>query len=441
MKKRSIGCLCSCEADCSECGGCTGLECVISDVTGWQTSKIDNVQSGAAECIDGDWRIPVGTADGSGVYRDSAGAVLPSGTALYVTFDGPNCGREWSSSWRGRATNPNDFQEYTAAITGSFDCNTCSGAQTGIARQYFWEDDGVAICSFTGVGCGGNPDTNVCDAPDDDCAATDQICEKVSITSFTAENDHATHLFEFDQVAGYKPHWYDSNKGLVPCTVVYTNSTTPASNYTRLGFAEIEGTANSYSNTVRLFTGRVNEVLADGDLEGKFREVGNPCSGTHSGSEAAETPFVGSIGDLDWSYSQAANECEDEPSQNCCGVAECGYTGMTAFTIEDTDSLAVSTYEWVMQSYIKTSSCTFTMSMDDVSGNGGGTTTWYMTIKTFPSGGRGQFVLEAAFGDTYNNGFIDVTFTDCALIQSVNGAGNFGIGCPITATFTDAGSC
>jgi hypothetical protein len=79
--------------------------------------------------------------------------------------------------------------------------------------------------------------------------------------------------------------------------------------------------------------------------------------------------------------------------------------------------------------------------MDDVSGNGGGTTTWYLNVKTFPSGGTGQFTLEPAFGDTYNNSFITVTFTNCNLVQSVNGAGDFSVACPITATFINSGTC
>jgi len=440
MKKRSIGCQCTCTAVCDECSGCVGLECVISNITGWQCSKTTKVQTGAAECISGDWRLPVGTADGTGVYRDSSGTPLASGTNLYITFDGTNCGRGWSSSWYGARTNPSDFTSYTSSITGSFNCTTCNGAQTGVAQQYFWEEDGLAICSFTGSGCNGNPDTNVCDAPDDNCAATNQICEKVSIASFTADNDDVDHIFEFDQVAGYKPHWYDSKTGLVPCTVVFTDVGTPANSYTRLGFAKVDGIDNSYSNTVELYAGEV-QVLADADIDGKFTESGSPCSGTHSGSELCETALLGQIGDMDWSYSQVSNECAPEPLPNCCGVANCSYTGVTAFTLDDVPAFGGSTYEWVMQSYIKTSSCSFSLSMDDVSGNGGGTTTWYLNVKTFPSGGTGQFTLEPAFGDTYNNSFITVTFTNCNLVQSVNGAGDFSVACPITATFINSGTC
>jgi len=439
MKKRSIGCQCSCEAVCDECGGCVGLECVISDIAAWQCSKTTKVQSGLAECVGGDWRIPVGTADGSVVYRNSSGSVLPSGTALYITFDGSNCGRGWTSSWYGSRTNPNDFQTYTQRITGSFNCTTCSGAQTGVATQFFWEENGVAICTFTGIGCGGNPDTNVCDAPDDDCAATDQICEKISITSFAADNDHPTRVFEFDQVAGYKPHWYDSKRGLVPCTVVYTDSDTPANSYTRLGFSDVDGLDLSYSNTVKLFAGET-QVFSDTGSDGKFTEAGNPCSGTHSGTEACEGALLGPLGDMSWSYTQASNECAPEV-QNCCGTSLCGYTGITAFTMDDVDAFGFqSTYQWSMQSLIKTSPCEWTLTCDDISGNNGGTTIWFLRPDSFTTG-EGRFTLEAQAGGNFNNSFINVTFTGCALVQSVNGGGDFGVACPIVATFLDNGSC
>ena len=416
------------------------MECAITAVSGFKSSATEQEQTGASECIDGDLRVPMGTSDGSNLFVDVNGSILTSGTPLYVTFDGTNCGRGWSSSWYRTKNDPDFFDPYTEAITGSFGCTTCNGSQTGIATQFFWEDDNVAICTFTGTGCGGNPDTNVCDAPDDDCAATDQICEKVSITSFAADNNHATRTFEFDQVAGFKPHWYDSKTGLVPCTVVYTDSGTPANSYTRLGYALVDGIDNSYSNTVRLWSGSTF-IDQDNVTGGEFTESGEPCSGTHGGTEACETPLLGSLGDMTWSYSQVSNECADEPTQNCCATSGCGYTGMTAFTITDTDQFGSNNYQWVMQSYIKTSSCSFTMSMNDTSGNGGGTTTWYLNVQTFPSSGAGLFTLEPAFGDTYNNSSIAVTFTNCDLSQSVNGIAGFSTQCPITATFTDSGSC
>ena len=422
MKKRSIGCQCSCDAVCDDCGGCVGLECVISDITGWQCSSTTRVQSGPAVCVNGNWRIPVTGGE-------------------YIEFSGPNCGREWVSSWQDTKTNPNDFQQYTSALVGSFDCNTCSGAQTGIATQFFWEDDGVAICTFTGTGCNGNPDTNVCDAPDDDCAATDQICEKVSITSFAADNDHATRTFEFDQVAGYKPHWYDSKTALVPCTVVYTDSGTPANSYTRLGYARVDGIDNSYSNKVRLWSGNTF-VDQDGVASGEFTEVGNPCSGAHSGTEPCETPLLGSLGDMTWSYTQVSNECSPEPSPNCCGTSECSYTGMTSFVFDDVDPFAIGpTYQWSMTSVVKTASCEFTMTMDDISGNGGTTGTWYLRPDTFNTG-QGKFTIEPDFQNAdRNNSSVSVTFTNCDLVQSVNGTGDFSAVCPITATFTDTGTC
>ena len=440
MKKRSIGCQCSCDAVCDDCSGCVGLECVISDISGWQCSKTTVTQSGPAECFEGDWRIPVGTATGID-FEDSNGSPLPAGTPLYITFDGANCSRGWSSSWYNTSTNPSTLLPDTQAIIGNFNCNTCSGAQTGVSTQFSWDADGVAICTFTGVGCNGNPDTNICDAPDDDCAAADQICEKVSITTFTAENNHATRTFEFDQVAGYKPHWYDSKTGLVPCTVVYTDSGTPANSYTRLGFVEVDGIDNSYSNTLRMYAGTL-QVEADGEIDGKFTESGNPCSGTHSGTEACETPLLGSLGDMDWSYSKSSNECAPEPTPNCCGTSNCGYTGITAFTMEDPDAFAIGpTYEWQMTSVIKTAPCQFTLTMDDISGNGGGTGTWYFRIDSL-NPGTGNFTIEADFGNSAgNNNFVSVTFTNCDLSQSVNGSGNFSVACPINATFNGAGSC
>ena len=438
MKKRSIGCNCSCEAVCDECSGCVGLECSISDISGWKSSKTVKVQTGSAECVDGDFRIPVGTADGTGLYRNSNGSVIPSGDNLYITFDGLNCGRNWTSSWYGQRTDPSDFTTYTEALAGNFNCNTCSGAQTGVATQFFWEEDGVAICTFTGTGCGGNPDTNVCDAPDDDCAATDQICEKVSITSFTAENDHATRTFEFDQVAGFKPHWYDSKTGLVPCTVVYTDSGTPSNSYTRLGFVEIDGLPNSYSNKLRMYAGEL-QVLADADPDGYFTESSNPCSGTHSGDELCETALLGLLGDMEWSYSQVSNECADEPSQNCCASANCGYTGITAFQITDTDQFGGTDNVWVMNSYTRTGSCQFTMSMTDTSVNNRGTINWTLAPNTF-SGGAGDFNITGPFLGPQNNSDIVVNFTSCNLVQSVNGTAGFAT-VPVTATFIDSGTC
>ncbi|MGI9446621.1 MAG: hypothetical protein ACR2NI_03065 [Pirellulales bacterium] len=410
-------------------------------MSGFKCSATGQEQSGAAECIDGDWRVPMGTADGTPLFTDSNGSVLSAGTALYVTFDGTNCGRGWSSSWYRTKNDPDFFDPYTEAISGSFGCTTCSGAQTGIAQQFFWEDDHVAICTFTGTGCNGNPDTNVCDAPDDDCAATNQICEKVSITSFTADNNHSTRVFQFDQVAGFKPHWYDSNTGLVPCTIVYTDSGTPANNYTRLGYAKVDGIDNSYSNTVRLWSG-VTFVDQSGITGGEFTESGEPCSGTHGGAEACETPLLGSLGDMAWSYTQVSNECSPEPAPNCCGTSGCGYTGMSSFVFDDVDPFGSSpTYKWSMTSVVKTSSCEFTMTMDDISGNGGTTGTWYLKPDVSNTG-NGKFTIEPDFlNASRNNSFITATFTNCDLVQSVNGSGDFSVACPISATFVDSGSC
>ena len=421
MKKRSIGCQCDCEAECGDCGGCIGTECVISNITGWRCSLTTLEQSGPAYCVDGDWRVPVG----------------PDGE--YVEFDRTDCSRGWTTSFQQTGVNPNTFATESYYITGTFPCHTCNGAQTGIAICFPWEDDGVAVCSFTGSECGTNDGSTVCDAPDDDCAETDQICEKVSITSFTAENDHADRVFEFDQIAGYKPYWYDSNKCLIPCTSLYTSQSNPSTNTSRTGCIHVEGIAESYSNSLKMYHGRL-QVEASNDPQGIYREVGNPCSGGHGGTEECKTALLGLLGDMTWSYDQVANECADEPSVNCCGDAGCSYTGMTAFTINDVPAFGGPTYEWVMQSVIKTSPCTFTMTMDDVSGNGGGTTTWYLSVTSF-FGGYGKFDLEPAFGDTYQNGFINVTFVDCNLVQNVIGLGNFGVNCPITATFVDTGTC